>query len=342
MRVSVRRRCALTCGAALTLCVSYCLAEPVRVRYRAPDACPDEQAFLARVRAHTQELEIADPDSLARVLEVRIESDGEGYVAHLEFVDSQREQVSRNISGKDCGELADALALNLALLVEAESSPPEAVPETAPDDEAAPPRLPTQAPKPLSPTPPKQPARAQPSAVWSLGFSGRASSQIAPDPSYGLALGLSRLAFWDPQGNDPAGGWRTTLDLNYQDSGPVTFEATSVRFRLLGVRGALCGGGTLRKPVFAELCGAAELGYWAAKAERSERLRTARSGAATWGALGVPLTAGVAFDGLQVFVAAGPWFPLNRERFTFSRPSSVVHEVQPVSVSVDLGLRLAF
>ncbi|MEZ4371441.1 MAG: hypothetical protein R3B07_11480 [Polyangiaceae bacterium] len=324
---------------ALALWGIHCHAEPVRVRYVAPSACPDERAFLTRVRSHTDQLELAEPGSLARVLEIRIERAQAGYSARLEFVDSRREHITRTIGGQDCNEVTDALALTVALLVEAApklQAPPEppAARDNPPRSDAVPPQRAT--------TPAPRPARPPPrAAIWSLGFSGRASSQVAPDPSYGLALGLSRLALWNPQGNDLAGGWRTALDINYQDSGPVTFEQTSVRFRLVGVRGALCGAWTLREPVFAELCGAAEVGYWAARAERSQRLPSPRSGSAAWAALGLPMSVGLAIDGLQVFVAAGPWFPLNREQFTFSRPSSVVHEVQPISVSVDLGLRLA-
>lgn len=340
-----RSSVAAAAGLAVLLGSLYCRAEPVRFRYSAPAECPGQDVFLERVRAHTERLELAEPTSLARVLEVRIQKRRGGFVARLEFVDARQERISREIVAKVCGEATEALALAAALLVETEPAhePDEPVPlpgsGPAPPTELARPSAPRIPERVSSPPPPPRSPR---SAVWSLGFSGRVSSQLAPDPAYGPAVGLSRFQPLDPEGNDLASGWRTTFDLSYQDSGPVTFEETSVRFRFLGVRSALCGALTLRTPVFAELCAAGEVGYWHARAERSVRLDEAHSGAAVWGALGVPVAFGVALDQLRLFLSAGPWFPLNRRRFTFSGPDSVVHEVKTLSVSLDLGLRLAF
>ncbi len=349
-----RRRCRASDGgatlvglatfAALGVFARQSHAEPVRVSYVAPAGCLDQADFVHRVGSHTDRLELAEPGSLARVLDVRIVRVGDGYSARLEFVDARRERIIRQIRGASCDEVANALALAVALLVEAEPPGPQtAAPEL--EEEHASSRSEAVADSPPSP-PSRSPTgtslapQASPGASWSLSFSGRASSQIAPDPVYGFALGVSRFRSWEP-GVEAASGWRVALDGSYQDSGPVTFEQTSLRFRLLGVRARLCAAEVLRSPVFAELCAAGEGGYWRATAERSARLTDARSASAAWAALGLPVSFGVSLQGLELFVSGGPWFPLVRQRFTFSHPDSVVHEVNPVSVSVDLGLRLA-
>jgi hypothetical protein len=94
--------------------------EAVRVAYTAPDSCPDEQAFVSRVRARTQHGRFAEPGELARTFDVSlIESAGAaGFAGQIAFVDVDGRSARRNVAGATCDEVASSLALIMALSID--------------------------------------------------------------------------------------------------------------------------------------------------------------------------------------------------------------------------------
>jgi hypothetical protein len=151
---------------------------PLDLAWNAPAACPDAQSERDEVRRRVGQL-AGDRRTTRVFADIAIRSDASGA-----FQLSLRTRVGdttgeRDLTGRDCRQLADAAALVLALLIN-----PDAALAPVPPPPASPPSLPA----------PPNPAEADPARVAHLaaGIEGALATSLLP----GVAAGLStRLSF---------------------------------------------------------------------------------------------------------------------------------------------------
>ncbi len=131
--------------------------ERIHLDYSAPVGCPSEQEFEARVHARTHRVQFAPNEKEARVFDVRLEK-GSPATGRVTVRRAQSAEGTRNVRADTCSDVADALALVVALAVDptALSAPPP-----APAPAVEPPPVVDVAPH--APTPPQPPATEPPS-----------------------------------------------------------------------------------------------------------------------------------------------------------------------------------
>jgi hypothetical protein len=159
-------------------------AEPIRVQYRAPESCPDAAWFEAQILARTQRVRLAAMGEPARTIDVAIE-EGERTVGRLSIRGRDDAVTKREVAGDDCNEVASALALVTALVVD-----PDAV--ATPVVAAPRPETPSPAPTPGSaaPLPRLLPPRVEapppaPRLRFSVGESVSIAGGVSPGPLVG-------------------------------------------------------------------------------------------------------------------------------------------------------------
>ncbi len=148
-------------------------SEPVRLDYHASAECPDEDEFIARLRARTSHVRPAWPGEAARTFAVVADA-GPPPSGQLRVGDSADPGGVRVVRADSCSQVVDALALMVALAVDpspsfaAPASPVEAAP--APSTSVRP-GAPAPAPA-HAPGPAPAPAPAPASESASEGSSG--------------------------------------------------------------------------------------------------------------------------------------------------------------------------
>jgi hypothetical protein len=175
---------------------------PVRLRYDAPSGCPDEQAFFSAVQARTALARAAHEGETARAFRVHIALDAAGSVGELRSIDEGREGAGRRVEAPSCDEVAQALALTVALSVDPLAS-------MAP----RPPPPPTASAPPPAPPPPPPPVvkHAQPVAPPSashleLALQGIVARELQPFVNAGGALSVAI-------GGPSEGAWSPWLEV---------------------------------------------------------------------------------------------------------------------------------
>jgi hypothetical protein len=133
--------------------------EPIRLTYQASTSCPTESEFVTRIRARTTRARVAWPGENARTFDVLIDA-GPPPSGRVTILDADIPTGTRRVTADACPQVADALALVIALSVDPHASPPPEVapkppPGTAPDPLALEPSI-------QQPT--DKPPRASPSA----------------------------------------------------------------------------------------------------------------------------------------------------------------------------------
>ena len=197
--------------------------EPIHLDYQASPGCPDEAAFLNRVRSRTGRARFVGPAARARRFSVTIDAGASGATGRVVVVETDGVEHTRHLDAGTCEDVADALGLIVALAIDprASSAPSPPPPEPAaagephpPGDSALPSPSATPAPAPsplpaptsLSPPPPPTsampppprpapapssvpPSRPAPSFFVGAGFG--VTSGVAPDalPSQALFAG---------------------------------------------------------------------------------------------------------------------------------------------------------
>jgi hypothetical protein len=181
----------LTAGALLG-------AAPVRadtpartlIWYRSAEGCPDGAGFLERLEArgvHGRLAGVGDPIDFV----VTLGSGAEGARGLLERQTKTGTVAIRQLDGGSCEEVADGVALSLALAdvpAEHREAPPVAAPsavEAQKPPEPIPGTSGNDARGAMRPAAPAQGARA---ARWAIGLQGSVASGIAPGPLPGGAL----------------------------------------------------------------------------------------------------------------------------------------------------------
>lgn len=109
------------------------VAEPIRLTYSAPPECPDEADFVGRTHAMSARLRAATPAEAARVFEVRLDG-GIPSTGRITIRGADQAIVgTRSVEGDTCADVAEAIALVIALAVDPRASPPERpLPSVAP------------------------------------------------------------------------------------------------------------------------------------------------------------------------------------------------------------------
>jgi hypothetical protein len=123
---------------------------PIRLEYDAAESCPSRDTFVAGLRARTDrfELTLADPRATTYRVTLRPGNEsraGDETTGQVESRDASGAQVVQKLHGTTCGEVANALALVLALAIDARANdaraftaaptpPPPLAPPAAPPE----------------------------------------------------------------------------------------------------------------------------------------------------------------------------------------------------------------
>jgi hypothetical protein len=125
---------------------------PIRLEYDAAEGCPSRETFVAGLRARTGhfELTLAGPQATTYRVTLRAGDESRGRV---ESRDASGAELVQELHGGTCGEVADALALVLALALDARATElsallvaPPPPPSRTSSPAAAPPELPSDRP----------------------------------------------------------------------------------------------------------------------------------------------------------------------------------------------------
>ncbi len=347
-----RQRTILTAGVLASIPVALVLAPSgasatMDTRWHTPPACVVATDLPSRVSS----LMGAQPHAPVAI-SLGADRHGDAWTISLRMDDATR-RIERTLEGRDCATLNEAVALVVAVQLDAMAvasaipasdepvapspEPPRSVPEPAGPAPAAP----TPSPRPTATSPPSVPARTDvPAAAGrpprskpraTIGVGG--AIEVGVLPRAAGALELSGGAAWP----------RARLELSGLASfGPpaVIESATSVGARFALLTGAVRGCGVLRRGrAELPLCGAFEVGTLRG---RSTGITRPRAVNAPW----VAITPGVRPQWSPVpRLALGGMFdlavPLIRNQYTLDLPSGrpiSVHLVDRIALRV--GLRL--
>jgi hypothetical protein len=167
-RVQRRWRAALVvAGAAFSsVCGAQAQTEAVAVDFRAFAGCPDEAAFFAELAARSPRIRRRASGEPGWTVSVVLERSASAVAGRLALVRSDGSQAAREITGSLCTEVASALALIAALMIDPRASAGEPVspaPEPAPVPDAEPPPAGAEpAPAPAVPVAPPSPPPSPP------------------------------------------------------------------------------------------------------------------------------------------------------------------------------------
>ncbi len=181
--------------------------EAVRVHYSAPESCPDEAAFVARVRGRTEHGRFAAPGELARTFDIALVAAGSGFSGQIAFTDADGRNVQRRVASPSCDEVASSLALIMALslddrVVQSEArvtageASASAAPRETPKKEATPtapvPKIASQNAAATERGAARVASAPRSSLRFDLGFDAVLESWVLPDvaPSFGVFVAL--------------------------------------------------------------------------------------------------------------------------------------------------------
>jgi hypothetical protein len=196
--------------------------EAIRLEYSAGPGCPDEAAFVARLRARTALARFVGRFERARAFVVRLAS-GATSSGSVTVTDADRGEGTRSLDADTCDEVADALALMVALAIDPHASiapvaPPASAGSASPDSDsgatpastapfadAAPPPLP------LPPPPPPAPLTTAPTTDEADAAAAHGSSSalrhVFAGADFAVATGVTPTTLL---AGSPYIGWRST------------------------------------------------------------------------------------------------------------------------------------
>ena len=91
--------------------------EPVRLTYQASDGCPDQGGFLARLQGQTSRLRPSAGEDASRTVYVTLDA-GPPATGRVAITRDGQPAGTRALQGDSCAEVADAIALVVALAVD--------------------------------------------------------------------------------------------------------------------------------------------------------------------------------------------------------------------------------
>jgi hypothetical protein len=306
--------------------------EAIRFTYDAPVGCPTEAEFLEAVSRDGGHLARVLDDRGARAFAVAIESASPA-VGRLTVRDAEGREAVRSIRGERCEDLAQSLAVLVALSLQPRAMTPAVVrPEVPP--RAAP--EPGEDARTVSETPRER---------WRLGVSTGPTLTGGASPGALLGLALSVEAQRDVPGV-LAPAFRLGAELSVAQisggssssatSGPVPVESFSrriARFDACPLRW-MAAPPWSRSTIGAQACARFDGGVLDV---RSSGFPGARSVTRAWAAAGAILRIRSVWSFVFLDVEGGMMVPVLRERF-FVEPASEVYEVPPVAGVVGLEI----
>lgn len=344
---TLRKRTRIQVSAALLLATTGTLTaraddapEPIRLHYAAPASCPGQASFESRLQARTTKSRPADGEEPARAFSVALREAGSRWTGVLSIRDREDRLAERQVEGASCEELADALALIVALAIDPQAlsapppTPPPAEPPPTPAASSAvvaPAPPPPPAPRPRDPVVPARPPPA--STPWHAGLGVQGAATWGPSAAALLTLPL----FIDVRRGD-AGILRPEVRLSASRGGDsltssARFTWTVARLeactaiwehaaRVRLVPCALIEGGTLR-------------GEGSDVAQPTSATRA-------WIAAGATARVQTRVFGPVFVEAQGSLaLPVVRDRF-FLKPDTTLHRVPEVVPSMAFGLGATF
>jgi hypothetical protein len=302
------------------------------VDYQADTKCPTFEQFLGSIQGRTRDAHVAAEGEPATVFEVRLsrteastaKSPGQsaaefrGSVARRGADGSDPERV-REIVGLDCHEVAEALALGIALSLDPNAS-------LVPLPEQPPPAPPLPAPKPT-------PVEREPSNT--RGLRARAFGAAAqPVDALMLGGGIGAALTFDRP------GWRSRATRGASYSRGPAFEERPVSLQYGALHVALCPLGIASSILELYLCADGSLGVLNGKGKaRDETSAKTRTTSSIGGALEGGIALGAGFW-LEASFALG--VPLQTRRFVLEEPRQVVADTPTVSTISTIGLGFEF
>lgn len=320
-------------------------SEPESPRYRllyaAPAGCPDRAAFATGIRARTSRPRLVEDDDpgAAIVLRVAIESSGnESASGRLDLREPDGTEETRSVASRTCGEVANALALVAAVLLDPDarvSPEPEAEPPPAPATTPASP-VPTSPAVQPKPPPRSEPPRAPSPREWRFsggaGLGGLGGVGPAFAPMAGVFVEVERAA---------SGALTSAARLNLDVASTSSdLRSGTQTYEWLGATLRLC-------PAYLTLPGRLRLAPCGALQTAVHRgtTRDVQKPSASVGLWLAPVVAGtLAWDvssSVALEINGGILFPLRRSRF-FLAPDSTIFDVPVAAGMVGLGARIRF
>jgi hypothetical protein len=347
-RRTTRSRILASSLALVTLGASRAAAQtaaPVAVDYAGHAGCPSADRFWSSVAARTSHARRAPPRDAVlsfRVLIERRSAQSVGRVV-IESRDGGREErLARDAS---CEQVADALAVIVALAVDSNASPEESTtpaqdaPRARPTQPVVSSRPPVESPLAAAEAPRASPAVAPPPPRAAgleglFGFEALGEGGTSADLSWGGAL-FAQL--------DAAAGWRSSMRASfvYARGAPMPLVTGEVQTDL--VSGALdeCPARlAIGRSLLLGLCGREELGVVTAT---GQQLPQHRSASAPWFALGgVTRLEWAPVDWWRFEMQGGAVVTLDRHAIVVSPPRTVLDELPAVGAVVALGGAVRF
>ena len=232
------------CVALLARPVSAQETVPVVLSYSAPSSCPPQGRFVARLRMHTQRLELSSqPESLA--LDVTIARTTRGFSGTLAVAHPGRPAGTRTFEASECPEVVWALALSAALSIDPQANVTVAAESDVSGDAAS------DGPVSSEPTPTSEPSAsteanaAEPAAQASTAAAGREREPMEPpgeplpeDDHAGVQWSLGPMLAvsfaFDPKA---ALGGGVLVGVRDESGRSVLPLELALRFEYLGTRG---------------------------------------------------------------------------------------------------------
>ena len=313
-----------------------------RLAYAAPDGCPDRDAFVRSIRERTSRPRLVGDEETgsATVMRVVIEQKPEGASGRLDLRDPDGTEETRSVASRTCGEVADALALVAAVMLDPDARMTGGAAATKPPPEAEPAEKPPTRPPPITPklVPPPRPAAAPlvPKTRWLFGV----GAQIGILGGVGPAVAPTGGVFGDVERRASRGlvsTLRVSLDAAATASdlrtGTQTYEWVAATVRLCPAH--------LSLPARLRLAPCA--GFQAGGHRGTTRdVRSPTSNTELWLA---PVASGTVEWALSRAVSldlhGGIVFPLRRSRY-FLAPASTIYEVPALAGTMGVGVRVRF
>ncbi|HEY1536014.1 MAG TPA: hypothetical protein VGF76_18470 [Polyangiaceae bacterium] len=295
---------------------------PFELSYRAPAECPDDATFRADLAKHLRDTSRA----AGTRLELAITEHDTGYHGVLVALDSSGHQGTRQIEGKTCAEVAQALAFLARMVIELGGLVDSEVPP-APAPPVPPPKI-------ILPNSHPQPAARKPlsgvqvSVVLLGGARGGFSPDLRPTGELGVDVGASP-AVWSP----------SLRLVGFAGNSELGSLAGSAALRFFGGRLELCPLHLGNTSLTVHACAGGEL---AAVDARGQIALEPKSVTKLWASAEATLR--LQWFATRSFFAelgGGPVFPIVRTHYYFE-PDRTLYIVPDVTARVALGFGLLF